>query len=94
MNATAIPSGPVSISCSISSSMTLSSLVCIRFSLAKDRTGMEPQRGWGHGPNRTEQPAQPNFQTSGCTNLTISLAARDTRDYRRPPEMTYSPALP
>ena len=28
---------------------------------------MEPECGWGHGPNRTERPAQPNFQTSGCT---------------------------
>jgi len=67
VNADAKPSGPLSINCSMNSAMVLSSLVCIRFSWAKERTGMETQCDRGHGPGRTEQNAQKNLQTSGCT---------------------------
>ena len=54
VNADAIPSGPLSISCSIRSVMILSFLSCMSVLLAKEKTEMGLRVGQGHGPDRRD----------------------------------------
>jgi hypothetical protein len=67
-----MPSGPVSMSCSISAATILSWWSCIRvlfFADRENRNGRDP--GMGRAPPASDRsaPYRRNFQTSDCTTI-------------------------